>query len=206
MKRSRLALALVGVALAVGIGPASATGNLEDVSRGADSSNTNHAVALYSAGNIVIGATTCTTVSSTTSTWHGGTSKLDLLTIPSSTWAGCTGVGGAHTVTQTTPMRFHSTGTATAGATDLITGHVDGVSINIFLSASPAVCAYTVTGSASATFNEMTQRLTFVQTPSMPGLTVANATGCLGQIQSGNPAPLTGSFSMVFADDKINVS
>lgn len=84
------------------------------------------------------------------------------------------------------------------GATDLIVGHV---AIGVTATSNPAICSYSVTGTAAATFNEATQVLTINEPANSGNLVISNASGCLGRIQNGNPAGFTGSF----APPRINI-
>lgn len=198
MKHPRILAVIAAAVLAIGIAPAFATGNAHHVFNGTNGTTMNHPTALTSTP-ATIGPVTCPSLT-LNGAWRGGPGQVDLLSVASVTsaaGAACSGVpviaGGYKVVGGT--MTFHSTGTATAGATDLIVGHLEGVSVSVAASTAPAICSYRVVGTAAASFNEATQVLTVNEPSGSGNLSLSNVSGCLGQLQNGNPAGFTGSFS-----------
>lgn len=194
MKHSRVLVAAAAAALVIGVVPAFATGNMHHVFNGTNGTTMSHPTSL-TASPATVGPATCPSLT-LTGAWQGGPGQVDLLTISTAKAVACTGFlpSPGFAVTGGT-MKFHSTGAATAGATDLIVGHVHDVSVWVESAAHPAICAYSVTGIAAATFDESTQVLTINEPSSSGNLVLANVAGCLGQIQDGNPAGFTGSFA-----------
>lgn len=202
MKHPR-ALAVVAVAaVAIGVAPAFATGNTHHVFNGTNGTTMSHPTALTSSP-ATVGPVTCSSLT-LNGAWQGGPGQVDLLSVTGGSGTGCLGIPslpGGYRVVPSSSIKFHSTGSATPGATDLIVGHLDNVAIGVAAASNPAICSYTVTGTAAATFNESTQVLTINEPSSSGNLVISNASGCLGQVQNGNPAGFTGSF----AQPRINI-
>lgn len=212
--------ALVGAAV-VGMtalaGPALASGNAYTVAVGGSTANTSYALSAASTGTLQFVAernapfTTnlnmnCSSgnLTGTGSTVNGGTSgggaPTAIANLPAFNFLGCTGPGGALTVTTNTPMVLHGTSAATTAATDVVQGHIEGLNVTV----SNAVCNFTVTGSADGSFNEATQQLTVNETGD-GSLTYTLNSGCLGQLPGSGEARFTGTFNVTTAGGAINL-
>ncbi|ALX03387.1 hypothetical protein [Aeromicrobium erythreum] len=200
------ALALAGVAAA---GPALATGNSYTVAVGGSSAAGTHNITAASTGSLSfavptlsMGCTSAAVPSSPASTVSSGTGVVDIAAINKINFSGCTGPGGSLTVTTSGSWKLHGTSAATSGSSDVVSGHVE----NITAVVSNAVCRFTVTGSATGSFNEANQQLNVNETGFTGNLKVSNVTGCLGQVQNGQSANFTGNFQVTSPDGAINVS
>ncbi|KQY56113.1 hypothetical protein ASD11_16755 [Aeromicrobium sp. Root495] len=199
-------LALAGVAVA---GPALATGSSYTVAVGGSSAAGTHNITATSSGplgfavpTLTMGCTSAAVPASPVSTVASGTAITDIASINKINFTGCTGPGGALTVTTVGSWKLHATGAATSAATDVIAGHVDSITANV----ANAVCKFTVTGKANGTYNEGTKVLNVSETGFTGNLKVSNVVGCLGQVQNGQSANFTGSFNVVSPDGLINAS
>ncbi len=200
------ALALAGVAVA---GPALATGNAYTVAVGGSSAAGTHNITATTTGSLsfavptlTMGCSSAAVPASPASTVASGTSITDIASINKINFTGCTGPGGALAVTTVGSWKLHGTSAATAGATDVVSGHVDNITANV----SNAVCKFTVTGKANGSFDEATQKLTVSETGFTGNLKVSAVTGCLGQVQNGQNANFSGVFNVASADGAINIS
>lgn len=200
------ALALAAVATA---GPALATGNAYTVAVGGSTAAGTHAITATTTGplsfavpTLTMGCSSANVPASPASSVTSGTAVTDIAAINRINFSGCTGPGGALTVTSAGTWRLHGTGPATAAATDVVSGHVE----NITATVGNAVCRFTVTGKADGTFNEATQQLVVNETGFSGDLKVSNVTGCLGQVVSGQNANFGGTFNVASVDGAINLS
>lgn len=201
---SSAAVALVAVA-----GPAMATGNAYTVAVGGSSAAGTHAITATTSGalsfavpTLTMGCTSGAVPASPASTVASGTGITDIAAINKINFTGCTGPGGALAVTTVGSWKLHGTSAGTSGSSDVISGHVE----NITATVSNAVCKFTVTGSATGSFDEATQALTVNETGFTGNLKVSAVTGCLGKITSGQNANFNGVFNVTSADGAINVS
>ncbi|MCR4513995.1 hypothetical protein [Aeromicrobium sp. 50.2.37] len=204
-----LAGAAAALCLAVGVGPAAATGNSVTVAVGGTSAQALHPVTATTTGSVKWGAPTfswtCTSAkipSSPVSEAHGGTGVTDFLTIRALPFQGCTWPGGTMITALTAPATLHVTGAATSGSSDVVQGHLDDLTIV----SSYAVCTYTVTGSARFAFNESTQQLAIEETGFTGNLTISNVRGCLGQVRNGQAMNLTMNLQVTSPNGAINIS
>ena len=197
------ALSLVALA-----GPATAAGNAYTVSVGGSSAAGTHTITAATTGSLTFAVPTlsmaCTSANlpaSPGSSVASGTGVTDIASINKINFVGCTGPGGALAVTTVGSWKLHGTGAATAGSSDVIAGHIEGITANV----SNAVCRFTDTGSANGTFDEATQALAVTETGFSGNLKVSNVTGCLGQITAGQAANFTGTFNVTSPDGAITV-
>ena len=196
------ALALVALA-----GPAMATGSAYTVSVGGSSAPATNVLTAtapstlnFAVPTLSMSCTSATVPASPASSVFSGTSITDIAAINRVNFAGCTGPGGALSVATVGSWKLHGTSAATAGASDVISGHIENITANV----SNAVCRFTVTGQANGSFNEGTQALTINETGFTGNLKVSAVTGCLGQVTNGQNANFTGVFNVTSA--AINVS
>lgn len=200
-------VALVGVVAAA---PAMATGSSYTVSVGGSSAAGSHPITATATGtlnfNVPTLSMTCNNTSnvpaSPVSSVASGTGVTDIASINKINFNGCTGPGGTLAVTTVGSWKLHGTSAATSGATDVINGHIEGITANV----SNAVCGFTVTGSAKGTYNEGTKVLQVNETGFTGSLKVSNVRGCLGQVQNGQSADFIGGFNVNSPDGVINVS
>lgn len=201
------ALALAGVAAA---GPALASGNAYTVSVGGSSAAGTHPITATATGTLTFAvptlSMTCNNTtnvpSSPVSSVTSGTGVTDIASINKINFNGCTGPGGSLAVTTVGSWKLHGTSAATSAATDVISGHIDDIQANV----SNAVCSFTVTGSATGSYNEASKVIQINETGFTGNLKVSNVRGCLGRVQSGQSANFTGGFNVVSPDGVINVS
>ncbi len=190
------ALALVALA-----GPAMATGSAYTVSVGGSSAPATNALTATAPSALTFAvptlSMTCANAAvpaSPASSVFSGTSITDIAAINRVNFAGCTGPGGALTVATVGSWKLHGTSAATSG-NDVISGHIENITANV----SNAVCRFTVTGSANGTFDEATQKLTINETGFTGNLKVSTASGCLGQVTTGQNANFNGVFNVTSA-------
>jgi hypothetical protein len=207
--RRLLAGTAAALCLAVGVGPAGATGNSVTVAVGGTSAPSAHPFSATTQGSVswaapalAWGCTSAKIPSSPVSEVHGGTGVTDVLTVRAMSFQGCTWPLGAMNTRLTAPATLHVTGSATSGSTDQVRGRLDDVTIV----SSYAVCEYTVTGSARFTFDEGTQRLAIEETGFTGNLTVSKVRGCLGWVQNGQAMNLTMNLQLTSPDGAINIS
>ena len=213
LKHSLVAGATLGLVAVAG--PALATGSASTVAVGGNSTAGQSPVTATSDGPLTFQAEkpdgTFLTMNcesgnvpaSPASYVNRGTGIVDIATLNRINLVRCTGPGGGLTVTMAPSQKLHRTGAVTAGATDVIAGHIDGVKAT----ASNAVCRFTVTGGADGTFNEGNQKLTINETANGTGaaLTVSGVTGCLGQVKNGGKAKFSGTFTTTTSGGAVNV-
>lgn len=195
MKLRHLVAGVATVGVVALSGPAFAAGPPYTVAVGGSTSGT-QAVTAASSGSVQFSARNnagtvinmnCTSVSGN-GTVTKGTGLTQVATITSTTWTGCRVPGGPANVTQTGIWNITGTGsTATAAATDTVAGYVGNVNAGVATSPS-TICSFTVTGQANGSFNEATQTLNVNETGYTGNLTLSGVSGCLGQLQNGNPA------------------
>lgn len=147
----------------------------------------------------------CTSVSVTGSVTTG-TALTQIGSIGSSSWNGCTIPGGAFTVTQTGSWSWVGTGSNATSGQETVQGRVEGLVLTWHTTANPSLCRFTMSGSATASFNESTQQLTVSETGYTGNLTLSNVFGCLGQWQNGNKVNLEMTFNVSSPDGAINLS
>jgi hypothetical protein len=210
IKHASAGLAAAGLALLAG--PALATGASHTVSVG---------------GTPLTGSTTFTAATPTTGTNvlftvrnNSGTiinlnctqPGVNVATITSSTWTGCTAPGGPVTVAQVGGWNLHSSNAYTSSAIENVVGHVDDISANVQNTASPTICKFSVKGAgtslglASGTFSESAQSLSIAETGYTGNLSLQNVVGCGGQLQSGNPANMSATFAVTAVGGAVNVT
>lgn len=136
---------------------------------------------------------------------------VDVASINSSTFIGCTAPGGPVTVSQVGSWKLHSPNAYTP-ALQTVVGHVDNVEAGVQNTANPVICKFTVKGAgaslglANGTFNESTQSLAVSETGYTGNLTLQNVSGCGGQLQSGNPANFSATFAVSATGGAVNVT
>ena len=202
------ALALGAVAVA---GPALATGSAYQVSVGGSSASGTHNITA-TAGSIAFGvpgtSMSCTSANvpgapAPVTTVTSGASVTNIASIAQVNFVGCTIPGGAATVTTTGPWTLHGTGAATSGSSDVVAGHIEGISARVF----NAACDFTVTGTARGSFDEATQKLAVSEPGGAGGqLVVASvnpAKPCLSKVKTGMIASFGGTFSIASPDGAI---
>lgn len=152
---------------------------------------------------------TCTSgavPASPVSTVQGGPGVTNIATLNKVNFSGCTGPGGALTVTTSGAWTLHRTGgTVTSAQTDVVSGHIE----NITAVVSNTVCEFTVTGQADGTFNEATQTLTINETGFDGDLDVVRSTNpakaCLNQVPTTSVANFGGAFSVTTSGGPVNL-
>lgn len=206
--RRLLAGAAAALCLAVGVGPAGATGNSVTVAVGGTSAQALHPVTATTTGSVswavptlAWGCTSAKIPSSPVSEVHGGTGVTNVLSIQALSFQGCTLPVGLPTAA-VVPATLHVTSAASAGSNDVVSGHLDDLTI-VSLN---AICGFTVTGSARFTFNESTQQLAIEETGFTGNLTVSKVRGCLGLVQNGQAMNLTMNLQVNSPDGAINIS
>jgi hypothetical protein len=195
---------------AAAIGAAVATGNSHTVSVGGSAAPASHPFTASTVGAIVQWKVPTLTLSCTAgrvpdsplSTIASGANVTDVFTANRVSFTGCGHVLGLLAVTTVAPWTFHSTSVASDGVSDTVAGHIDGFNATW----SNAVCKFTVSGTARASFDEAAQKLVIAETGFTGNLIVSNVTGCLGQITNGQPLDLTGTFNVASPDGLINFS
>lgn len=207
--RRLLAGAAAALCLAVGVGPAGATGNSVTVAVGGTSAQALHPVSAMTTRYVWWGTPTftwgCSSAKippSPVSEVQGGAVVTDVLTVRALTFQGCGWPGGGLPTASAVPATLHVTGSATSGSADVVWGHLDDLAIV----SSNAICDFTVTGSARFTFNEATQQLAIEETGFTGNLTISNVRGCLGQVQNGQAMNLTMNLQVTSPDGAINIS
>lgn len=212
LKHSLVAGATLGLVAVAG--PALATGSASTVAVGGNSTAGQSPVTATSDGPLTFQAEkpdgtfltmNCTSgnvPASPASYVNRGTGVTNIATLNKVNFVSCTGPGGALTVTTAPPWQLHRTGAVTAGATDVIAGHLEGIRAT----ARNPVCSFTVTGGADGTFNEGNQKLTINETANGSNdLTVSGVTGCLGQVKNGGKAKFSGTFTTTTSGGAVNV-
>ncbi|NRQ48739.1 hypothetical protein [Aeromicrobium stalagmiti] len=208
LKHAAIGTAAIALAAVGAAGPALATGSTYTVAVGGSSAAGTHNITAtagalsFAVPTLTMGCSSANVPASPASTVASGAGITDIAAINKINFVGCTGPGGALTVTTVGSWKLHGTSAATAGATDVISGHVENITANV----SNAVCRFTVTGSANGTFNEATQKLTVSETGFTGNLKVTSASGCLGQVTTGQNANFSGVFTVASADGAINAS
>lgn len=209
IKHAALGGAVVALAGVVAAAPAMATGSSYTVAVGGSSAAGTHNITAASTGSLSfavptlsMGCTSAAVPSSPASTVASGTGVVDIASINKINFSGCTGPGGALTVTTSGSWKLHGTSAASTAPSDVVSGHVENITAVV---ANP-VCRFTVTGSANGSFDESTQQLNVNETGFTGNLKVSNVTGCLGQVQNGQSANFSGNFQVTSPDGAINVS
>lgn len=217
IKHATAGLAAAGLALMAG--PALASGASHTVSVGGSpltTSTTFTAATPTSGTNVLFSARnasgTVINLNCTRATASGTIQPgVDVATITSSTFTGCTAPGGPVTVTQGGTWKLHSPNAATS-ALETIVGHVDDISASVKNTANPVVCQFTVKGAGSSlglangTFNESTQSLAISETGYTGNLTLQSVSGCGGQLQSGNAANFQATFAVTATGGAVNIT
>ena len=206
--RRLLAGAAAALCLAVGVGPAGATGNAYTVYVGGNSASASHHVTLATVQSVQWASPTlnwtcssASTPATPAATVQAGTAVTDVVRFPRFDFVGCHFPGGALAATTAGDWLFHGTSAATSGQSDVVTGHLDDISITW----RNAVCQITVTGRASASVQEATQRLLVDESGFTGSLRVSRAIGCLGQVRQGQVIDLRATFSITSPDGSINI-
>lgn len=206
--RRLLAGTAAALCLAVGVGPAGATGSSYTLSVGGSSVPGAHGITATSAQvhwaspTLTWGCSSATVPSTPPSSVQGGVAVTDLVRLSKVSFVGCVFPGGAMATTSAGQWVFHGSGDASATSTDVVDGHLDDIS----LTWQNAVCSITVTGSASASFHESTQRLLVDETGFTGTLLVSRAIGCLGQVRTGQAIDVRAAFNVTSPDGAINIS
>lgn len=202
------AAAAIGAAL-LAASPAVATDSAYTVSVGGSAATATHPFTAATTGTTMLKVPTFHTgcssgwvPSSPLSTVTSGEGVMDVLTVNKVQLTGCSSFGGSLAFSMSGPWAFHGTSPATSGTSDLITGHITGLTATW----SNAVCKFTVAGTADASFDESTQRLAIAETGFTGDLVVSNVTGCLSQFQNGQPFDFTATFTVSSPDGLINLS
>lgn len=214
MKLRTLAAAAATTAVVMVSSPAFAAGPPYTVSVGGSSTAATHSVTAASTGAVMFSIrnnagtiinSNCTSVSGT-GTVTSGTGVNPVASISTTTWFGCAIPGGAKTITQNGTWNITGTGTNATTGNETIAGQVDGIDATVHTTANPNVCRYTVTGRASASFNEATQQLVINETGYTGNLTISNVVGCLGRLQNGNAASFATTLNVTSPGGAINLS
>jgi hypothetical protein len=192
------------------------TGGLCLLAAGAASATTTYPVAVGGStvagghrftgtGSLAIGPASCTsaTIAGTVNSGPGVTDVLDIDTL---TTSGCTGPGGNMAVTQLSTWYLVADSGYTSGTSDVVQGHLTNIDAHVATTPLSSVCSFDVIGTASASLNEGSQTLTIDETGGYTGnLTLANVSGCGGQLHDGDPADASGTFALTIPDGPINV-
>ncbi|MCX6405949.1 MAG: hypothetical protein NTV28_03405 [Propionibacteriales bacterium] len=205
----RRAFGAVVALLAVGIGPAAATGNGYRVAVGGNSATAAHPMTAattmsvnWASPTLTWTCTSATVRASALATAQAGYPVTDILRFPTFDFRGCTFPGGAMATTTAGEWQFHAEGPATSGATDVVEGHLDHIS----LTWRNAVCSITVSGRAAASFDEATQQLVIEESGFTGNLKTSGVLGCLGQVRNGQPINLSMRLQLTSPDGAINIS
>lgn len=205
--RRLLAAAAAALCLAVGVGPAGATGNSVTVAVGGTIAQASHPVTATTTGSVSWATPTfswtCTSAkipASPFSEVHAGTAVVDVLSIRALSFQGCTLPVGLPTAA-VVPATLHVTSAASAGSNDVVSGHLDDLTVV----SSNAICGFTVTGSARFSFNESTQQLAIDETGFTGNLRASNVRGCLGLVRNGQAMNLTMNLQVNSPDGSINI-
>jgi hypothetical protein len=218
IKHASAGLAAAGLALLAG--PALATGASHTVSVGGTplTGSTTFTAATPTTGTNVLftvrnNSGTIINLNCTRATASGTIQPgVNVATITSSTWTGCTAPGGPVTVAQVGGWNLHSSNAYTSSAIENVVGHVDDISANVQNTASPTICKFSVKGAgpslglASGTFSESAQSLSIAETGYTGNLSLQNVVGCGGQLQSGNPANMSATFAVTAVGGAVNVT
>ena len=215
-----LVLALATATLALG-GPVWAAGPPYTVSVGGSSAAASHPVTGSSTGLLRFtiknnaGTTlplTCTSVSVTGSV-TSGVGVNPWASVTSSTWSGCIFIGGAYSVTQATAWPLVGTGTNATPSVETIAGRADNVDLAVASAANPAICSFRIRGTTSTSagsfigaFDESTQTWSVSPTGFTAPLRTWNVSGCLGQVQNGNPVDLAATLPLASPNGAVNLS
>lgn len=207
--RRLLAGAAAALCLAVGVGPAGATGNSVTVAVGGTSAQALHPVTAMTMGSVswavptlALGCSGARIPANPVSAVRGGTGVTEVLDLRAMQFIGCSWPGGAFTTTLPAPSALHVTAPVSGGSVDVVRGHLGNFSITM----SNAVCDFTATGSARVTFNESTQQLAIEETGFTGNLTISNVRGCLGQVRNGQAMNLTMNLQVTSPNGAINIS
>lgn len=103
--------------------------------------------------------------------------------------------GGPAVLEQNGAWNLTGTGANATAGTETIAGHAGNVSFG-FATTPATICSFTVSGKLSNTFNEATQTLKISETGYTGNAVLSNVSGCLGQVQNGNPFNLVTSLSV----------
>ena len=158
------------------------------------------------AGTVV--NTSCTSISASGKVF-GGTGINPWAQLDNSTWSGCAIPGGPATITPSGSWRVTGTDGAVGG---WIPGYLGDLYFTAKVTANASVCSFAVQGAGGMSggpdvrFEPATQRLAIAETGFTHHLKVVNVSGCLGQIQLGNPVNLVTTFNVSSAAGPINVS
>lgn len=133
---------------------------------------------------------------------RSGPDVLEPLTVDDPRFTGCTGPGGTFTWRPLTPWTVHRQGGAvTSGRTDVVTGYVDDIDVQI----GNLVCKHRTTGRAQMTFDESTQVLTIAEHGTRPqGLVNTEVLGCGGLVAEGGRTTLGAKLRITSPDGPIN--
>lgn len=196
-------VAVAGAALLTLVaGPALATGASHTIS----GPSTTFTAATAPGTSVVMSGTLSCAGATASGTVQAG---VAIVAITGTTWVGCVGFTGAaapFTFTHSGTWQFHSATSATPGSADVIPGHVEGITLGVRTTLTPAICNFTLSGSATASFNEATQKLTINETGLTGNLTAHNVVGCLGQFHNGGAVNLSMTLTMSAAGGPLNVT
>ncbi|MCL8250088.1 hypothetical protein AERO_01720 [Aeromicrobium fastidiosum] len=199
----------LGTASFAAAGPALASGSAYTVAVGGSSATAAHPfttattkTVTYRTPTITLGCSSASIPASPTSTSSSGSAVTDVLTVNTVRFAGCSSFGGSLAVSTPAPWTFRGSGPASVGTSDVIVGHVDGFNATW----SNAICRFTVTGTADASFDETTQRLVIDESGLTGDLVVSGVVGCLSQFQNGQPFDVKAYFAASSPDGVIDLS
>lgn len=213
MKLRHLIAGAATVGLVALSGPAFAAGPPYTVKVGTNTTGT-FTVSAVSSGSVQFSALNnsstpinmnCTKVEGTGSV-VAGTNKNPVATITSTTWTGCRVPGGNAKVTQSGVWDLTGTGSNATTGNETIAGYIGNVTAGVATTPIASVCSFTVTGQANGSFNEATQVLNVNETGYTGNLTLSGVTGCLGDLQNGNPANFVANLSITSTGGAINLS
>jgi hypothetical protein len=128
-----------------------------------------------------------------------GASVANPATLGNVHFTGCTGPGGAMAVTQLSTWYLEADSGYTSGTSDTVSGVITNVDAHVATTPLSSVCSFDVVGQARGTFDEANQTLTVGETGYTGNLTLTNVSGCGGQLNDGDPADFSATYTGVGA-------
>lgn len=213
MKIKQTVAATIGLgtlSVMVVTGPAIATGNAYTVAVGSDTASAAHPFTASSGSavtwrvpTLAVPCSGASVPATPLSTISAGSAVTDVFSIAKVSFVGCSGPGGAMAVPTSGTWTFHADSVATASSDEVISGHIENVSFKLL----NAACDVTVTGVASATFDEATQQLTIDESGFTGDLTVSDVKKTmLSKFKNGQPFDLHAKLNVASPDGAINLS
>lgn len=137
-------------------------------------------------------------------------------TIDNSIWEGCVGpLQLDMEVQHQGEWELWADDTSVTGpppADTAVSGYIDNIEADVWATDEPDDCAFTVTGAADATFNEVTQELNVAEDGTVADnheLTInvdGGGSTCGGLLSDGDPASFFGDFDVTNADGAIDIT